>query len=58
LHVDLRKILTDYGFKGFALRKDFPLMGYVSLMYDDNQKKIVYLNCNAAQEYRIFSLTK
>jgi NADH-quinone oxidoreductase subunit C len=41
-HPDLRRILTDYGFQGFPLRKDFPLTGYVEVRYDDDQKRVVY----------------
>ena len=51
---DLRKILTDYGFKGFPLRKDFPLTGYVDVYYDDNQKCICYKELELNQEYRNF----
>ena len=53
---DLRRILTDYGFKGFPLRKDFPLSGYIDVYYDDNQKRICYRNLELTQEYRNFSL--
>lgn len=53
---DLRRILTDYGFKGFPLRKDFPLTGYVDVYYDDNQKRICYRSLELTQEYRNFSL--
>ena len=41
-HPDLRRILTDYGFQGYPLRKDFPLTGYVEVRYDDAQKRVVY----------------
>ncbi len=41
-HPDLRRILTDYGFEGHPLRKDFPLTGYVEVRYDDEQKRVVY----------------
>ena len=51
---DLRKILTDYGFKGFPLRKDFPLSGYIEVYYDDNQKCICYKNLELNQQYRSF----
>jgi NADH dehydrogenase (ubiquinone) Fe-S protein 3 len=53
---DLRRILTDYGFKGFPLRKDFPLTGYVDVYYDDNQKRICYRSLEVTQEYRNFGL--
>jgi len=53
---DLRRILTDYGFKGFPLRKDFPLTGYIDVYYDDMQKRICYQNLELAQEYRNFNL--
>ena len=53
---DLRRILTDYGFKGFPLRKDFPLTGYIDIYYDDNQKRICYYNLELTQEYRNFTL--
>jgi NADH-quinone oxidoreductase subunit C len=52
----LRRILTDYGFKGFPLRKDFPLSGYIDIYYDDSQKRICYRNLELAQEYRNFNL--
>jgi NADH:ubiquinone oxidoreductase subunit C len=54
---DLRRILTDYGFKGFPLRKDFPLTGYMDVYYDDNQKRICYRNLELSQEYRNFDFT-
>lgn len=53
-HTDLRRILTDYGFKGFPLRKDFPLNGFFELRYDDEKKHLVYENLELTQEMRIF----
>jgi NADH dehydrogenase (ubiquinone) Fe-S protein 3 len=52
---DLRRILSDYGFKGFPLRKDFPLTGYIDIYYDDNNKKICYRKLELSQEYRNFN---
>jgi len=56
LNNDLRRILTDYGFKGFPLRKDFPVSGFIDVYYDDNQKKICYRKSELSQEYRNFNL--
>lgn len=53
-HPDLRRILTDYGFEGHPLRKDFPLTGYVEVRYDDAQKRIVYEPVKLTQEFRSF----
>jgi NADH-quinone oxidoreductase subunit C len=53
-HPDLRRILTDYGFQGFPLRKDFPLTGYVEVRYDDAQKRVVYEPVKLTQEFRSF----
>ena len=55
-HTDLRRRLTDYGFKGHPLRKDFPVTGFVEVRYDDFNKRILYESVNLAQEYRIFNL--
>ncbi|XP_072938087.1 NADH dehydrogenase [ubiquinone] iron-sulfur protein 3, mitochondrial-like [Epargyreus clarus] len=55
-HPDLRRILTDYGFVGHPLRKDFPLTGYIEVRYDDELKKLVYEPVEYAQEYRRFQL--
>lgn len=51
---DLRRILTDYGFDGFPLRKDFPLSGYIELRYDDSLKRVVYEPIETTQEFRFF----
>jgi NADH-quinone oxidoreductase subunit C len=53
-HPDLRRILTDYGFEGHPLRKDFPLTGYVELRYDDEQKRVVYEPVKLTQDFRSF----
>ena len=53
-HPDLRRILTDYGFSGYPLDKDFPLTGYVELRYDDELKRVVYQPVQLVQEFRDF----
>ena len=53
-HPDLRRILTDYGFEGHPLRKDFPLTGFVELRWDDVQKRVIYEPVKLAQEFRRF----
>lgn len=55
-HGDLRRILTDYGFTGHPLRKDFPLTGFTEVFYNDEFRRITYEPVELAQEYRVFSL--
>ena len=53
-HPDMRRLLTDYGFDGHPLRKDFPLTGFVEVRYDDEQKRVVYEPVRLTQEFRNF----
>ena len=56
-HPDLRRILTDYGFDGHPMRKDFPLTGYVELRYDPDQRRVVYEPVKLTQDFRTFDFT-
>ena len=56
-HPDLRRLLTDYGFDGYPLRKDFPLSGYQEVRYDEKHKRIIYEPIELAQEFRTFDFT-
>jgi NADH-quinone oxidoreductase subunit C len=53
-HPDMRRLLTDYGFDGYPLRKDFPLTGFVEVRYDDSAKRVVYEPVKLTQEFRTF----
>jgi NADH-quinone oxidoreductase subunit C len=53
-HPDLRRILTDYGFEGYPLRKDFPLVGFLEASYDDEQKRVSLLPVKLSQAFRVF----
>jgi NADH-quinone oxidoreductase subunit C len=53
-HPDMRRLLTDYGFEGHPLRKDFPLTGFVEVRYDDERKRVVYEPVKLTQEFRNF----
>ena len=54
-HSNLRRILTDYGFEGHPLRKDFPLNGYIEVRYSENQKRVISESIEFSQEYRTFN---
>lgn len=56
-HPDLRRILTDYGFQGHPLRKDFPLSGYVEVKYDDSEKRVCTQSIEVTQEFRYFDFS-
>jgi NADH dehydrogenase (ubiquinone) Fe-S protein 3 len=54
-HPDLRRILTDYSFENYPLRKDYPLSGYLEVRYDDERKRIIYENLELSQDFRFFN---
>ena len=56
-HPDLRRLLTDYGFEGHPLRKDFPLSGYIEFRYDDSKKRVVSEPIELSQDFRFFDFS-
>lgn len=54
-NIDLRRLLSDYGFEGYPLRKDFPLTGYIELRYNDNLSSLYYEPVELTQDYRLFT---
>jgi NADH:ubiquinone oxidoreductase subunit C len=54
-HSNLKRILTDYGFEGYPLRKDFPLSGFVEMRYSESQKRVINESIELTQEYRTFN---
>ena len=56
-HPDLRRILTDYGFQGHPMRKDFPLTGYTEVRYDDSEKRVITESLELSQEFRYFDFS-
>lgn len=54
-HVNLKRILTDYGFQGYPLRKDFPLSGFIEMRYNETQKRVISESIELSQEYRTFN---
>lgn len=57
-HKDLRRILTDYGFSGHPLKKDFPLTGFFEVRFNENQKRVIYEPVELNQEFRFFNVNK
>jgi len=54
-HSNLKRILTDYGFEGYPLRKDFPLSGFIEMRYHESQKRVINESIELSQEYRTFT---